>query len=567
MAVTIIGTDSEQYHATLLNKDIQPATVIVYRDWMRQGLNPLNYGTKQTYKIIKLSFYVEDVSEDAVTDDISGLCAALQSCTLKFSDLSKYYDSDLADSSPISDTKIRPGVHQLDVTLQSGFAYLPAVSTALTHVTQVIANGNFASSSNNLATGFSLSGATAVSCTNNVQTFVATANAGGLTYTAPAGHRYFVSILMEASSNLAGIRYKNGSNPSVVIATHDGSSTYKQLYGIANIPSSGATLFLIADWSTSGWQNISVQNFMAIDMGTDASNPLYNLTADQMAAIVDQTGYFDGTKYLPITAQGNLPSPAIVTITPTQDIGSLTLTGLTKKPITVSNLHANAPVTIDGESCIVTEPDLDTIMTASMGTGKWMLRKYQVPNMFSPDTINASIVPDKSMITSGSAYTQQLISDALSLYQNSANNYLAHIKTGLYVASAKTITLKFLHDDGVNVLLNNTSVYSYAKAEDNNGNPGYPSVSLSLSAGWNRLEFLVLNHYGIGGIWGIQAALSAQVDQLNAYYARDPDLSGTVNKFPDCDMWSWPTISPGEQTVSVNSTVATVNISYKPKFL
>ena len=269
-----------------------------------------------------------------------------------------------------------------------------------------------------------------------------------------------------------------------------------------------------------------------------------------------------------VTAQGNLPSPAVVTLTPTQDIGAVTLTGLAKKPIKVSNLHAGAPVTIDAEACTVTEPDLDTVMTTAMGAGKWMMRKYMMPGMFSPDTMAADYIPTKATIPDNPSYTQQLISDASDIYQDNANNYLVHIKTGLYVASAKSITFQFYHDDGVSVYLNNAAVYQHAHAEtDLPGNEGYPSVTLNLSAGWNTVEFILLNHFGEGGIWGITPDMASQVDQLSAYYARDASPTGTVNKFPDTDFWQFPRLQPSAQTVATDTPLGTcgVSISYKPK--
>lgn len=261
-----------------------------------------------------------------------------------------------------------------------------------------------------------------------------------------------------------------------------------------------------------------------------------------------------------ITAQGNLPSPAVVTLTPSQDIGSVSLTGLSKKPIKVSNLHANAPVAIDGESCIVTEPDLDTIMTASAGAGKWMLRKYATPNILSPDVNVTNYQVSKADIPDQASYTQQLVPDSAALYTNGGDNYVGLLKTGLYVASAKTISIYLLHDDGAQIYLNGTSVYQSDHAAGD-------TISFSLSAGWSKLEILWMNHYGLDGIYNISPLFGSQVDQLNAYYARDASPGGIVNKFPDCDMWSWPTISPGEQTVAINSSAATASVQYKPKFM
>lgn len=399
--------------------DIQPATVITFSDWPRQSINLLNYGTQKQYKILKLSFLIQDSNRAACQLDMSNLCAELLSCTVKYADMPYYYDCVL-QGTPVQTEKAH-NRYQLDVTLQSSYAYLPPVTVPLTSTSQSI------------------------------------------------------------------------------------------------------------------------------------------------------------------TAQGNLPSPAIVTLIPAQDIGSLTLTGFTKKPITVSNLHAGAPVTIDGEVCIVTEPDLDTIITATAGAGKWMFRKYSTPNMFSPDEIWIDRVPlnririsvvkylQLSDIPTDTAYTQQLIADASDLVHNIGQDYIGHLKTGLYVASAKSITFKFLHDDGVNVLLNGVSVYSCGHVEDNGIVPGqsdgYPSITLDLPSGWSRLEFVWVQHFGGDGIWGITPTISSQVDQLNAYYARDANPTGMVNKFPDTDMWSFPAVQPGSNAISVDSAVCGVNISYKPKFM
>lgn len=270
-----------------------------------------------------------------------------------------------------------------------------------------------------------------------------------------------------------------------------------------------------------------------------------------------------------ITVQGNLPSLATVTLTPTQDIGSVTLSGLTKNPITISNLHAGAPVTIDGENCLVTEPDLDTIMTTAMGAGKWMYRKYSMVSIMDPDNTRVYMVPSASMIPDNPTYTQMLIPDATDLRHNQDGyDYLGHIKTGINLTSAKTVTFKFLHDDGVDFIVDGVSKHSTNYPENNTTQwPGYPSVGVSLSAGWHTIEFWWIQHFGDDGVWGLSPTITSQVAQLNAYYARDAVPPGTVNKFGDTDMWAWPVMQPGAQTVSVSSTQVVVRISYKPKFM
>ena len=405
---SIDGVDAATYGVTgLRDLKIKPAAITVYSDWTRQGLNPLRYGSKATYKSITFTIRIEGPDDDTIQHDISNLSSALTSCKLQFVDNSYLYDAELLDADP---TYITDGVYELDVSMQSSYAYLPSVAVSLASASQ------------------------------------------------------------------------------------------------------------------------------------------------------------------PVTAQGNLPSPAVVTLTPAQDVGAVTLTGLSKVPIKVSNLHAGAPVTIDGEACTVTEPDLDKVMTTAMGSGKWMLRKYSAPNLMSPDTADPEIAPTFDTIPADSAYTQQLISDAANLYHNKGGyDYIGHLKTGVYVASTKTVTLQMYHDDGATVYLNNAAVYSCAHvmAPDapQTAWQTHASVTLSLVAGWNRIDIIWIQHYGGDGIWDISPTFSSAADQLSAYYARDASPTGTVNKFPDTDFWQFPALQPGTQTVATDTPLATcgVAISYKPK--
>ena len=405
--MTINGTDITQFHAILLSKHIQPAAVTTYTYWLRQGLGPLNYGHKETFKIIKLTIYLEDSSEDAVADDISNLMTALKSCTLKFDDLTKYFDCTIADSLSDPDTMIAPGVHQLDVTLNSSYAYLPAVSVPLTSQSQTV------------------------------------------------------------------------------------------------------------------------------------------------------------------TAQGNLPSPAVVTLTPTQDIGAVALTGLSKKPIIVKNLHANAPVTIDGEACTVTEPDIETVLTEAQGANKWLFRKYSMASLANPDDGDIHFLPTKDTIPGNQSYTQQLISDGVDLVHNVGYDYLGYLKTAVQVSAAKTVTLHLYHDDGASVYLNGTQVYGHNYHMIDWDSTGAATVTLTLTVGWNTVEIIWIQHYGPDGIYGITPVLGTQVDALNCKHATPDNPGGIVNKYGDTDMWQFPALSPGVQTVTTDTLLDTVGvgIQYHPKFM
>ena len=66
-----------------------------------------------------------------------------------------------------------------------------------------------------------------------------------------------------------------------------------------------------------------------------------------------------------ITVSGNRQTAAIVTLTPTIDMGSVTLTGF-GKAITVKNLHKNIAVIIDGEQGLITENGINKFADADM---------------------------------------------------------------------------------------------------------------------------------------------------------------------------------------------------------
>jgi predicted phage tail component-like protein len=158
-------------------------------------------------------------------------------------------------------------------------------------LTNAITNGNFATSSGNLATGFSVNTANAVSCTGNTQTFIATAASGYLYQNSTVlGHRYFIVANVKATSSNVKLQINNGV--STDIATHPGDNLYHTLSFVTTLTVTHSPL--VIDTSASVWANISVQNFMAIDMGTSSANPLYNLTANQMQNLIN--GYIDGTK-------------------------------------------------------------------------------------------------------------------------------------------------------------------------------------------------------------------------------------------------------------------------------
>lgn len=274
-----------------------------------------------------------------------------------------------------------------------------------------------------------------------------------------------------------------------------------------------------------------------------------------------------------IDVTGNLPTPAVLKITPTQDIGTLNITGLsrakdgTDKTITINNLHANAPVVIDGENMLITEPDIETILTSTTGANKWIFRKYNMVGFANPDDSDIHELPTKDTIPDGQPYTQQLITDTSNLVHNIGYDYLGYLKTAVNVSSAKSVTLHFYHDDGASVYLNGTQIYGHnyhMVAEDGTG---AATVTLNLNAGWNTIEFIWIQHYGPDGVYGITPVLNTAVDALNCKYATPDNPNGIVNKFSDAIIWIFPQLQPGKNNITVDSNVVSLELQYKNKFM
>lgn len=117
--------DVSLFHATYCEKDIQPATITTFDDWLRQSPNPLYEGQKKTFKQIKVKLLVQDVSDDACLIDISNLTNAMSRCTLQFSDSTLCFDCTLTNNTT---TRLQRGVYNQEYELKSGFAYGPVVT-------------------------------------------------------------------------------------------------------------------------------------------------------------------------------------------------------------------------------------------------------------------------------------------------------------------------------------------------------------------------------------------------------------------------------------------------------
>lgn len=169
---------------------------------------------------------------------------------------------------------------------------------------QVITNGNFAIDSNNdgLADNFYLVNANELTCGSNTQTFIPTAQYGRLVSNiAPAaGHRYFVLASVQTSDSLVYLRclYKDSTYKYVQFKTNE--SGFSVAYFIVDIADGFTTgNFNIQSNTSSNWSNIAVKNFMAIDMGADSSNALYNKSETEMLMLtyINSTEYWEGKRY------------------------------------------------------------------------------------------------------------------------------------------------------------------------------------------------------------------------------------------------------------------------------
>jgi phage-related protein len=100
-------------------------------------------GKQEQYKQIKLGLIVEDINDDSVLTDISNLIKQFEECIIKIDEISFYYDCQIVNK---NHEKKAPGIYTIDVELKSGYAYKPAVTETLNHVSSKTINvpGNLA---------------------------------------------------------------------------------------------------------------------------------------------------------------------------------------------------------------------------------------------------------------------------------------------------------------------------------------------------------------------------------------------------------------------------------------
>ena len=119
-------------NARLLTKDIQTASILIYDDWLRNASSPLYLGKQEQYKQIKLKLYIKNIDEESALTNISNLIKEFEKCTIKFDDLSYYYDCLIVTK---GHERVTLGIYNLSIELKSGYAYKPVVIETMDHVT------------------------------------------------------------------------------------------------------------------------------------------------------------------------------------------------------------------------------------------------------------------------------------------------------------------------------------------------------------------------------------------------------------------------------------------------
>ena len=120
------------YGAKLLSKDIQPAEITVYDDWLRKGLSPLYLGKQEKFKKIKMQFLISGATDNTCVAYISNFLTQLKVAVIKFDDLDHYYSCTLASCD--SARLIQPGYFLLNVEMHSGYGYTSEVTLTMDHV-------------------------------------------------------------------------------------------------------------------------------------------------------------------------------------------------------------------------------------------------------------------------------------------------------------------------------------------------------------------------------------------------------------------------------------------------
>lgn len=135
----INGVDISNFNAKLLKRNIQTSEMIIYDDWLDNALGPLYFGKTEKFKKIEIKLLVQDKNDEKALTSISNLMKQLSKSTLKFNDLSYYYDCTISNN---EHRRIIKGEYEVDAELKSGFAYKLEEIIVITGTTNIYVPGN-----------------------------------------------------------------------------------------------------------------------------------------------------------------------------------------------------------------------------------------------------------------------------------------------------------------------------------------------------------------------------------------------------------------------------------------
>ena len=153
----------------------------------------------------------------------------------------------------------------------------------------------------------------------------------------------------------------------------------------------------------------------------------------------------------------------------------------------------------DAASKAYTNSTVDT----KTGRNMWVANKYEWANA-------ARIFPKLSHIRGLKPSESKYMSDATS-FTFSADYYIGHFYTYVYVGTAKTLNLTITHDDDCTIVVNDTEIYT-----SNATIMTATALAIPLKKGWNQIDML-LHEISGGDSIVLSALISSQVDDMSCY--------------------------------------------------
>lgn len=128
------------FNAKLIERVIQPADIVTYKDWLRKGLSPVIEAQEEQYIAIHLKFLILCDTDMQAISNISNLISNIKQSTIKFEDLDYYYDAVIKEKTTERYTDGSQGQFTLTVELEAGYAYKPAIKETLNNIASKLLN-------------------------------------------------------------------------------------------------------------------------------------------------------------------------------------------------------------------------------------------------------------------------------------------------------------------------------------------------------------------------------------------------------------------------------------------